>query len=134
MADLTLNAAKIAPVFAGKGRIFSYIASVDITAGTAVRINSNGKIEGADASDAGTAQFRGIALQSVGAGQPVDVMDEGHITGFTISALAYDAPIYLSADGKLGTTAGTVSVVVGRIAPLSDKDFTKVLRLTGMAG
>lgn len=134
MADLTLNAAKVAPVFAGKGRIFAYIASVAITAGTAVRINSNGKVEPADASDGGTAQFRGIALQSVGAGQPVDVMDEGHITGFMVSALAYDASVYLSTTGKLGTTAGTVSVVIGRIAPLSDKDFTKVLRLTGIAG
>lgn len=134
MADLTLNAAKVAPVFAGKGRIFSYIAAVAITAGTAVRINTSGKVEAADASAAETAQFRGIALQSVGAGQPVDVMDEGHITGFAISSLAYDAPIYLSTEGKVGTTAGTVSLLIGRITPLSDKDFTKVLRLTGITG
>ena len=38
--------------------------------------------------------------------------------GEALAALAYGAPVYLSdTDATLGTTAGTVSIVVGHVTP-----------------
>ena len=41
---------------------------------------------------------------------------KGLVDGFDLSAMNYDAPVYLSdIDKKLDTAAGTVSTVVGRV-------------------
>ena len=40
--------------------------------------------------------------------------------GWDLSALDYDAPVYLSdTDGRLSTVAGTTSVVMGRVIAVS---------------
>ncbi len=86
-------------------------------------------LTGGDGSAAGTARVMGIALNAAGVGQAVSVILQGHIEGFALSGVAYDAPVYLSDNnsGILGDAAGTVSVVVGRVMPLSDKSLSKVL-------
>ena len=74
-------------------------------------------------------------MQTVGAGQPVDVMVRGHIAGFDFTSQAYDTTLYLSnTAGLLADAAGTVSVVVGRVLPLTDKDLNKVLYVAGING
>ena len=135
MADLTVTAAKVGIVDPLKSIVKSYIASVAITAGQAVYIvAATGKVALADASASDAlSQCRGIALQSVGAGQAVDVLEEGELYGFTLSTMAYNAPLFLSdTAGALGEATGdsTSNCIIGCVAPLADKDLTKVARIS----
>lgn len=129
MADLTLTEAQIGMVDPSKAITIQGIAAAAITAGTPFYINATtGKATAADASAAGTAGVRGIATTSVGAGSPVTGLRKGGLYGFDLSGEDYDAAIYLSdTAGKLADAAGTVSVVVGRVLPLTDQSATKVL-------
>jgi hypothetical protein len=103
------------------------IAAVAITAGQIVYEDTAGKADLADASAAGTTVVPAVALQTVGAGSAVNVLKKGHVEGFTI-AQAYGAQIFLSdTAGALADAAGTVSVAVGRIVAMTDKDLSKVL-------
>ena len=130
MADIALTAAQIGLVDPVKSQVESYIAAEAITKGQAVYITTTGTAGVADANAAGKQQFRGIALQSVGAGQAVDVCHNGLLYGFTISGLNADALAYLSdTAGALADAAGTMSVVAGRVKCLTDKAGTKVLRI-----
>lgn len=126
MADLTVVAASVGKAHSS-AQTMDMIAAVSITKGQVVYRDANGKADLADASAAGTAGARGIALDTVGAGQVLGVLVEGEVSGFTISQ-AYDAPIFLSdTAGALADAAGTVSVAVGNVSAITDKDATKVL-------
>lgn len=130
MADLTVTAAQVAAVFPNDARIRSKIAVESLTRGDAVYYTTAGKAGKADANVAGKQQFRGIALETVGSGQAVDVLEDGEVYGFTLSGVNHDALIYLSdTAGKLADAAGTMTVQVGRVAGLSDADITKTIRV-----
>lgn len=128
MAAIALTAPtsrNISPVRVHQCRINPYIASVAITAGLPVYlVTATGKVAPtSSAANNALAVFLGIALNSVGPGKAVEVLEEGYADGFEVQALAFGAAVYLNdAAGVLGTTAGTVSVVVGRVVPVSDKD------------
>jgi hypothetical protein len=93
-------------------------------------VAATGKVAPADANGSGTIQVRGIALNGGGAGQAIDVLQDGECYGFSLSGLNYDAAVYLSnTAGALGTAAGSTSAVCGRVAALSDSSLTKVLRV-----
>jgi len=131
MGAIAVTAAQVAPVKPLKCDIESYIATEAIAAGQAVYILTTGKVGVADANSAGKEQFRGIALQSVGAGQAVDVLHKGDVYGFTLSGNA-DSLAYLSdTAGGLDTSAsGSKTVAAGRVVCLPDSPtFTKVLRV-----
>ena len=127
MADITVTAAKVAPVFPEKAEIFDMIAAEAITKGQAVYQTTAGKAGVADANASGKQQFRGIALNAAAAGAAVSVLKKGHLSGFTLSG-NYDSAAYLSdTAGALADAAGTMSVLCGRVMALTDKDLTKVL-------
>ena len=127
MADITCTAAQVAPVFPDAAEIFDFVASETITAGQPVYITSAGKIGVGDANGSGTDTFRGIALNGGGAGQAISVLKKGHIYGYTLSG-AYDSLVYVSnTAGSLADAAGGTSLIVGRVVPLSDSSYTKVL-------
>lgn len=136
MADLTLTAAQIAVVFPENSEIYDYIAAETITAGQPVYINTSGKAGVADANGISPInRFRGIALNKAYAGQAVSVLVKGSVYGYTLSGLAYDASVFVSdTAGSLADAAGTTSLAVGKVMPLSDKDISKVLYVTGIAG
>jgi hypothetical protein len=128
MAVITSTASKVSRSFPEKDLVFDFIAAETIAAGQPVYVNSAGRAALADASAAGTARVIGIALNAAGVGQAVSVLNRGHLEGFTLSGMAYDAAAYLSdTTGALDTVNGTVTVIVGRVWPLSDKALTKVL-------
>ena len=130
MADLTLTAAQIAPVFPHDAKIFDIIAGVAVTQGQAVYQNTSGKAAIADANaGSGAERFYGLALRTRGIGLGLSVLKEGHVYGFDLSSLAYGALVYLSdTAGKLADAPSTTnSVPVGMVVPLSDSDLTKVL-------
>lgn len=115
----------ISPVFLDQCRIRSYVAAAAVTAGQSLyTVAATGKVNLSNATSAGNlATFRGIALNTAGAGAAVDVLEEGYVDGFEIAALAYDASVYVSnTAGGLDTAAGTVSIVAGKVVPVSDKD------------
>jgi len=88
-----------------------------ITAGEAVRIDTNGKFTGANATTTTENRIYGVATKTVAAGIPVTAIRKGVLDGFTFSQ-AYDAVIFLSdTDGALADSAGTVSTIVGRVIP-----------------
>lgn len=128
MADLTVTAAQVAPIFPEKAEIFDFIATETITAGQVVYLTSAGKAGVADANAAGRQQARGIALNGGAAGQPISVLKRGHVAGYTLSGMNHDALAYLSdTAGALADAAGTMTVRLGRVVPLSDSNQTKCL-------
>jgi hypothetical protein len=128
MADISLTAAQIAPVYPQKADIFDYIAAESISKGQAVYFTAAGKVGVADANAAGKQQFRGIALNAAGVGQAVSVLHRGHVYGFAVGSINADAYAFLSdTAGALGDAAGTLSVRCGRVVALPDYSGTKVL-------
>lgn len=127
MADLAYTEANVAVVFPLKAEIHTVILGAAVEAGQAVYLDSSGDGDLADASAAGTATLKGLALNSGGAGQAINILKRGHVFGFTLTQ-AYEAQIFLSdTAGDLADAAGTVSVPCGRVVSMTDKDRTKVL-------
>jgi hypothetical protein len=128
MADITVTAAKVGLVYPEKAEVFDFIAAASITAGQTLYIDSNGKVNIADANGSGTLQFRGIALNAAGAGQAVSVLKKGHAFGFTVTSQSYDAALFLSnTAGSLADAAGATSINCGRVVSLPDSSLTKVV-------
>jgi hypothetical protein len=129
MADITVTAAQVRRVYPDRDEVYDFTAGVAITAGAAVYVDTTtGKLGLADASAAGTAQVRGIALNSAAAGETVAVLMKGVVAGFTLAG-DYDSRVYLSNtdSGILGDAAGVVSVIVGRVIRANDSSATKLL-------
>lgn len=90
--------------------------SVAVTAGQAIRETSAGQWQLANSTDATNSTAVYIATRSGNIGDYVTGTRTCDLDGLAISGMAFDAPIYLNdTPGQLGTTAGTVSVVLGRV-------------------
>jgi hypothetical protein len=86
----------------------------------AVRFASNGTVTPANGTTTTEANFQGIAtIESDRIGKAITVVRDGLLdVGEALVGLAPGDAIYLSdTDGTLATTAGTVSVIVGRVEP-----------------
>jgi hypothetical protein len=113
MPDLVISSA----------RIVSWVDKFDAPSNEvfgfeAVRFHTDGTVTPANGTDATEANFQGLAvIESDRVGQAITVVREGVVDiGEALVGLAPGAPIYLSdTDGTLATTAGTVSVVAGRV-------------------
>ena len=119
-----ISTAQVVPVFLRQCRIRTYLVGPGgVTAGMAITVSPTGYAIPANTAVAGSEQFRGIAMETLGPGQGVDVLEEGFVAGFDLSAVAYDSLVYgQDTAGAIGTAAGTKSVPIGRVVPLSDKD------------
>lgn len=136
MADLNILPTGISPVWPEQAEIKSYKAAADLSAGNLLYVDASGKVGKADGNGPSPKnRFRGIALQSAKAGQTLDVLVAGYIQGYDVSGLAYDTAVYVSdSAGALADTAGTTSLLVGRVVPMNDPGKSKILRITGWAG
>ena len=130
MATIVVTAGQVGAVFPLKADIRQYIAAEAITAGEALYIvAASGHVSLADGNDSGLEQVEGISLNAAGIGQAVDVLRAGECYGFTLAG-NYDSLAYLNdTPGVIGDAAGTMTVIVGRVVPLSDSDNTKVLEV-----
>lgn len=127
MAIVASTAAQVRPVLPYTAEIIDAIAGAAVTAGQAVYWNTSGNLVLSNAGVAGTAKFAGIALNSVGIGQAVSVLKRGYLAGYTLTALAYGAKLFLSnTAGAVDDAAGTVSVLIGVVAAMADASRTKV--------
>jgi hypothetical protein len=93
---------------------FTAPASVAITAGTPVQLNSSGKWSVANTT-AALARQTHIATRTVLLGEALTAVRQGLLDGFDLSGLAYNAPVYLSDTGTVADAAGTVSTVIGEV-------------------
>ena len=132
MADITRDKDHVADLFPLKTQKHTFQAAVNIQAGQPLYIDANGKANLADANGVAPANtYVGIAMQTVNAGQMVDAAWEGDIEGFTLTGLAYGAAVYVSnSAGELADAAGTATLLVGYVYPMSDPDKSKVLHLS----
>lgn len=107
-----------------------YIALELILVGQPVYLDpTTGKVGLCDGNAAGKYQFRGIALNTAGVDGGVTVVEDGDVTGFTLTG-NYDSLVYISnTAGAYDDAVGTVTIPVGRIAPATDRSRTKVLRV-----
>lgn len=128
MADITVTAAQVSPVYPQKAVIYPAVAGTAITAGAICYFDTNGKLALSDASATATAKVHGMALNSAGANQAVSLLVEGFVAGFNVSNLAYNDILYLSNTdtGIVGDVAGSTSKVLGRVLPMSDSSATKM--------
>lgn len=86
----------------------------------AVRFATDGTVTPANGTTSTEANFQGVAsIASERVGKAITVVRDGLLdVGEALAGLAPGAPIYLSdTDGSLATTAGTTSVIVGRVEP-----------------
>lgn len=131
MTALTVTAAQIGAVFPEKAEIYDMLAAVAITKGQAIYRNTSGKAALADANaGSGAHDFVGVALNAAGAGGAVSVLRRGHVYGFDLSGLAYDAPVYVSdtAGALDDAPSATNPVAIGKVEALTDgPTLTKVL-------
>ena len=94
-------------------------AGEDLEKGTPVRIDTTtGKWVKAKADTAANARVFGITVKRVKAGEGVTVIRRGILHGFVLTALAYDADLYLATAGGVDTAAGTVSKRLGFVSPV----------------
>lgn len=119
MALIALTTADAIEVFDSVvPRQITALAKVAITAGAAIRLDTDGKWLLAIATAAGTATGVYIAAYTVPIGMPVTGFKSAKFDGYAVSALDFGVAVYLSdTAGSLGDAAGTVSLVVGRIVP-----------------
>lgn len=129
MADIALVTASVRAIVPGNTEFFNGTAKVAITKGDILFINTDGKLDLADASAAGTAQAIGVATETVGAEGALSVIKRGLVAGFTVSSLNGGVEIFLSDTAKkLADAAGTVDNPVGRVVVMNDApDLTKVI-------
>jgi len=102
-------------------------AGAALAAGATVRFDANGKAVAASASAAGTADIYGINVTR-GVNQAnitCQVVRRGKVMLYdasganVLAGLAYGALVYASnTAGRLSDSAGTVSVVIGRVVPI----------------
>lgn len=96
------------------------VAGEAIVAGAPVyRDATTGKYLNSDGNASPKDTVLGIALRTVITGEPLTAAyGKAIIDGYDLTALDYHAPVYLSNTvGRLGTTAGSTSVIVGRVVP-----------------
>lgn len=129
MADIALTTASIRAINPDNTEFFNGTAKVALIKGDIVFFNTDGKLDLADASAAGTAQAVGVVTETVGAEGAVSIIKRGLVAGFTVSALNGGVQLFLSDTArKLADAAGAVPNPVGRVVIMNDApDLTKVI-------
>lgn len=127
MTAITVTAAKVAVVFPETAEIYNVIAAAAITKGQALYQTTSGTCGVAQADDLDKAQFRGVALEAVNAGEALSMLKRGVLAGYTLAT--YEDEVYLSdTAGAFDTAPGTQLVKCGRVIAIADRPtLTEVL-------
>jgi hypothetical protein len=125
-----LTGASVHAIFVNQAEQYPGLAAEALTNGqVAYLVAASGKYGLADANASGKEQVRGIVIDAAGANQGTTILFRGHVGGYDLSGLDYGDLVYLSdtAGGLDDAASATLTVVIGRVVPMSDKDLTKVL-------
>ena len=126
MAAITVTAASVGLVHPTRADTWPVKLAATVTAGQLLYINTSGSGGLCDTDDTSTDMPFGVALEGGVAGQVVSALKKGAMSGATLSSLAYGALVYASGTaGGLSTTSKVQCV--GKVVPLSDPSFTKVI-------
>jgi hypothetical protein len=129
MTDIALDTSRnVNVVFAEEAEIRDFKEAETLAVGESVYITVAGKAlkTNVDGVVPAKAQGRGIVVMRTGS--TVSVMKKGYLAGYDLSALAYDAQLFLSnTAGKLSDAAGTISVPCARVSCLTNDSLTKIL-------
>lgn len=119
MADLTISTA-ISLIDPGQCETFDGIPAETLSVGQPIYlVAATGKIGVADADAAGKQQFRGIVTKITG--RAASFVKRGLVYGYDLSGMDFDDPVYLSdTAGSLADAAGTMEVIVGRVAQVPE--------------
>jgi hypothetical protein len=125
MADIDLVTADRVSLIKGEmgdaGLTPPGLAGEAITAGAPVYLAAaTGKWLNSDANASAPANaVRAMALKTVVAGEPVTcAFGKSMLDGFDLSGMSFGDPVYLSNNvGRVGTAAGSTSVIVGYVVP-----------------
>lgn len=90
---------------------------VAVSAGSTYYVDTSGNWAVANATNTTLSAGPHVALRSANKGEYATMLRTGDMDGYDLTSLAYNAPVYLQDTGGLGTTAGTTSVVLGRVRP-----------------
>ena len=130
--EVALTAAQVSLVDPTKSNVKSYLAGETITKGQLVAVNTDGTVYKATgaAADYKAQQVVGVALKGGGAGQSIDVCQDGELYGFTVSGLNVGALLFAhDTAGVISSATGTKAAYVGRVSALADKGTTNVIRI-----
>jgi hypothetical protein len=136
MADLSITASRVALVQSPRPPR-SFPAGGTITAGDAVYQDPAGKVQRGNTGADATENIIGIALRSVVSGETVTIAGPDALVdlGDALGSVAYGAAVYGSdTAGAIGTTAGSASVVMGRVESVFSQTSgtaDKLLRISG---
>lgn len=128
MADIVRTTARISITQPKWAEIFDFMfdPATPVALGQPVYITSAGNAAPADANGSGTTQAKGVVVNIQG--RCCSVCRKGHVAGYAISGLAYDAKAYLSNTvGELSDAAGAIAAPVGTVVPAPDDSRTKLL-------
>lgn len=130
MTAITKTDDKVSMLDPMQSETYPGICGVTIARGQPVFYHATtGKLALSNAAVSGTAKCHGFALEAGGVNQTITILKKGRLAGFAASG-NYGTDVFLNdTDGVIGDAAGTVSVKVGTVAPLSDNPAapTKVL-------
>ncbi len=130
--EIALTAAQVGLVDPIKATVKSYPAGATITKGQLVAVETDGTVDPASgaAADYLAQQVVGVALNGGGAGQAIDVCEDGELYGFTVSGKNVGVLLYAhDTAGVISDATGTKTAFVGRVSALADKSATKVIRI-----
>lgn len=118
MATIALTTTDTIEVFDSDTSVqLTAIAKVAITAGWVIRLDTDGQWIVSLASSAAAAAGSYVAGYTVPVGLPVTGFRVAKLDGLVLAALDFGAAVYISDTGTLSSTAGTDSIVVGRVVP-----------------
>lgn len=97
------------------------ICAADLTAGTFVREDTNGKWIQALATSAANLKGARLLLRTSKTGEGATAARVGTFGGFTVSQ-AFNADLFISDTGTLADAAGTAGAAIGRVAAATGND------------
>lgn len=129
MTDIALDTSRnVNVVFAEEAEIRDFKEAETLAVGEAVYITAAGKALKTNADGVAPAKAQGRGIVVMRTGSTVSVMKRGYLAGYDLSALDYDAQLFLSnTAGKLADAAGTVPVPCSRVSCLTNDSQTKIL-------
>jgi len=131
-ANIAVTTDQVGLVDPIKATVKTYKAASAVTIGQVVYLLTAGTVAPADGNGATAlyTQVVGVALNAGGAGQSIDVCENGELYGFTVSGEDCGALLFLSDDvGRINDTTGTHTAYIGRVTCLTDASATKVMRV-----
>ncbi len=122
MTAISVTAAQVGRAQPDKDEVIQVKLGATTTAGQVLNQDTDGTFGIADANGSGNElQPRVVAVEGGVAGSWVSAMKRGWLYGYDVSAMNYDALVYLSdTAGAFDTAAGSTEARCGRIVLLPD--------------